>query len=449
MGESRSFEHEEYTVQEQTPPRMLPLKERKRTEGKGVVSMSVEMMYQRCAGIDVHLRFLVVCLIIVEAGKRRKEIRTFRNETADLLALRAWLLQEGCTHVAMESTGVYWMQVYRRLEGFFELIVANAQHIKSVPGRKTDVQDAEWIASLLQYGLLKASFVPSQQQQDLRDLTRTRISLVRERARLVNRVHKVLEEAGMKLSTVLSDIMGLSGRAILQGICEGESDPERLAKRVHPSVRASREQIVAALTAEVREHHRFLLRELLSLISAQDRSIRHLEEEIERRLQPFEEQIKRCEQITGVSRHVVHVLMAEVGTDLQRFPDAEHLSSWAGVCSGHRESAGKRQSGRCKKGNRYVREALVQAAHGVRRSRTYLGERYRRLKKRRGSKRAALAIGHNILVIYYHMVKTGQDYQEKGEEFFQQRDRGKLERQLVRRLERMGYRVTPSSQPAA
>ena len=375
--------------------------------------MSVEVMYQRCAGIDVHLRFLVVCLIIVEAGKRRQEIRTFRNETADLLALRAWLLQEGCTHVAMESTGVYWMQVYRRLEGFFELVVANAQHIKAVPGRKTDVQDAEWIADLLQHGLITPSFVPSQEQQDVRDLTRTRVSLVRERARLVNRVHKVLEEAGMKLSTVRSSVMGLSGRAILQALCEGESDPERLAKRVHPSVHASREQVVAALAGEVREHHRFLLRELLSLISAQDRSIKHLEEEIERHLLPFEEQIKRCEQINGVSRHVLHVLMAEVGTDLSRFPDAEHLSSWAGVCPGHKESAGKRLSGKCKKGNRYVREALVQAAHGVRRSRTYLGERYRRLKKRRGGKRAALAVGHNILVIYYQMMKTGQEYQEK------------------------------------
>jgi len=392
---------------------MLPHKERKRTEKKGGVSMSVEVMYQRCAGIDVHLRFLVVCLIIVEAGKRRQEIRTFRNETADLLALRAWLLQEGCTHVAMESTGVYWMQVYRRLEGFFELVVANAQHIKAVPGRKTDVQDAEWIADLLQHGLITPSFVPSQEQQDVRDLTRTRVSLVRERARLVNRVHKVLEEAGMKLSTVRSSVMGLSGRAILQALCEGESDPERLAKRVHPSVHASREQVVAALAGEVREHHRFLLRELLSLISAQDRSIKHLEEEIERHLLPFEEQIKRCEQINGVSRHVLHVLMAEVGTDLSRFPDAEHLSSWAGVCPGHKESAGKRLSGKCKKGNRYVREALVQAAHGVRRSRTYLGERYRRLKKRRGGKRAALAVGHNILVIYYQMMKTGQEYQEK------------------------------------
>jgi len=408
----------------------------------------MQVMYQRCAGIDVHLRFLVVCLIIIEAGQRRKEIRTFRNETADLLALRAWLLEEKCTHVSMESTGVYWMPVYRRLEGFFELVVANAQHIKGVPGRKTDVQDAEWIADLLQHGLVTTSFVPSQEQQDLRDLTRLRVNLVQERARLVNRVQKTLEEAGIKLSTVLSDIMGLSGRAILDALCAGESDPVRLARRVHPSVHATQEQMVSALTAEVREHHRFLLRELLCLIDAQDRSIKHLEQEIERHLHPFEEQMKRCEKINGVSRHVLHVLMAEVGTDLQRFPDAEHLSSWAGVCPGQKESAGKRLSGRSRQGNRYVRAALVQAAHGVRRSRTYLGERYRRLKKRRGSKRAALAVGHSILVIYYQMMKTGQEYQEKGEEFFRQKDHGKAEQHLVRRLERLGYQVI-SPQPAA
>jgi transposase len=241
----------------------------------------------------------------------------------------------------------------------------------------------------------------------------------------------------------------VSGRAILQALCQGESDPERLAKRVSPGVQASQEEIRAALTGELREHHRFVLRELLSLIAVQERAIEHLEEEIERHLHPFEAQITHCEKINGVSRHVLYVLMAEVGTDLERFPDAEHLSSWAGVCPGHKESAGKRLSGKCKQGNRYVREALVQAAHGVRRSRTYLGERYRRLKKRRGSKRAALAVGHDILVIYYQMVKTGQEYQEKGEEFFYQRDRGKVERQLVQRLERMGYQVTQQPQPAA
>jgi transposase len=413
-------------------------------------SRQMQVMYQRCAGIDVHLRFLVVCLSIVEADQRRQEIRTFRNETTDLLALRGWLLQEGCSHVGMESTGVYWLSVYRRLEGFFELVVANAQHIKTVPGRKTDVQDAQWIADLLQHGLLSASFVPSQEQQDVRDLTRLRVSLVQERSRLADRVQKVLEEAGFKLSTVLSDVMGFSGRAILDEVCRGESDPERLWRLTHPSVHASQEQVVAALTAELREHHRFLLTELLSLIDGHNRSIQHLEEEIERHLPPFEEQVKRCEKINGVSRHVLYVLMAEVGTDMQRFPDAQHLRSWAGVCPGQKESAGKRLSGRCRQGNRYVRAALVQAAHAVRRSHTYLGERYRRLKKRRGSKRAALAVGHSILVISYQMIKTGEEYQEKGEAFFvRHADHGKMEQQLARRLERLGYQVISPPSPAA
>ncbi len=409
----------------------------------------MEVVYQRCAGIDVHQRFLVVCLSRIEGGQRRKEIRSFRNETADLLALRAWLVQEGCSAVGMESTGVYWMPVYRRLEGFFELIVANAQHMKAVPGRKTDVQDADWIADLLQHGLLTASFVPNQEQQDLRDLTRLRVSLVQERARLVNRVHKVLDAAGCQLSAVLSDILGFSGKRILQALCAGESDPVRLAKLMHPGVKATEEQVVAALTAEVREHHRFLLRELLELIEVQDRSIARLEAEIEQHLSPFEEEMGRCEQINGVSRQVLYILMAEIGTDLARFPDAEHLSSWAGVCPGQKESAGKRLSGRARKGNRYLRAALVQAAHGVRRSRTYLGEQYRRLKKRRGSKRAALAVGHSILVIYYQMMKTGEEYHEKGEAFFARKDHGKVEQQLARRLERLGYQVTRPSQPVA
>jgi len=329
----------------------------------------------------------------------------------------------------MESTGVYWMPVYRRLEGYFELIVAKAQHRKAVRGRKTDVQDAEWIADLFHHGLLTASFVPGQEQQELRDLTRLRVSLTQERARLVNRVHKVLDSAGCQLSAVLSDILGLSGTRILQAWCAGESDPRRLARLMHPGVKATEEQVIAALSAEVREHHRFVLRELLELIEVQDRSIARLEAEMERHLSPFEEQMERCEPINGVSRQVLYVLMAEIGTDLERFPDAEPLSSWAGVCPGQNESAGKRLSGRARKGNRYLRAALVQAAHGVRRSRTYLGEPYRRLKKRRGSKRAALAVAHRILVIYDQMLKTGEEYQEKGEAFVARKDQGKVEQQ--------------------
>lgn len=264
----------------------------------------------------------------------------------------------------------------------------------------------------MQHGLLTASFVPNQEQQDLRDLTRLRVSLVQERSRLVNRAYKTLDAARCQLSAVLSDILGFSGKQILQALCTGESDPVRLAKLMHPEVKATEEQVIAALTAEVRE--------LLELIEAQDRSISRMEAEIERHLSPFEEERERCEHINGVSRQVLYVLMDEIGTDLVRFPDAEHLSSWAGMCPGQKESAGKRLGGRERKGNRYLRAALVQVAYGVRRSCTYLGAQYRRLKKRRGSKRAALAVGQSILVIYYQMMKTGKEYHEKGEAFRQE-----------------------------
>lgn len=409
----------------------------------------MEVLYARCGGLDVHQRFVVACLSVIEEGQRRKEIRTFRCVTSDLLALRRWLADEGCTHVVLESTGVYWRPVYDRLAGSCEVLVANAQHIKKVPGRKTDVQDAEWLADLLQHGLLTPSFVPGQAQQDLRDLTRLRLRLVQDHAQLVNRLHKILEEGGLKLTSVLSDVLGVSGRAILHALCAGERDPERLAKRVHPSVRAKPEQLVEALTGDLRPHHRVLLGELLTLLTALEQSIRQVEQEIEQRLRPVEELLVRLEQITGVNRHTLHVLCAEVGTDLSRFPDAGHLASWAGMCPGHNESAGKRHSGRTRPGNRYIKAALVQAAHATAKTQTYLGEQYRRLKRRRGSKRAALAVGHSILVIFYHMVTTGAPYQEKGVEFFQKREPSRVPEHLVQRLQRLGYQVTLTPTPAA
>lgn len=409
----------------------------------------MEVLYARCGGLDVHQRFVVACLSVIEAGQRHKEIRTFRCVTSDLLALRRWLADEGCTHVVLESTGVYWRPVYDRLAGSCEVLVANAQHIKKVPGRKTDVQDAEWLADLLQHGLLTPSFVPGQAQQDLRDLTRLRQRLVQDHAQLVNRLHKILEEGGLKLTSVLSDVLGVSGRAILHALCAGERDPARLAERVHPSVRAKPEQLVEALTGDLRPHHRALLGELLTLLSALEQSIRQVEQEIELRLRPVEELLVRLEQITGVNRHTLHVLCAEVGTDLSRFPDAGHLASWAGMCPGHEESAGKRHSGRTRPGNRYVKAALVQAAHATAKTQTYLGEQYRRLKRRRGSKRAALAVGHSILVIYYHMVTTGAPYQEKGVEFFHKREPSRVPEHLVQRLQRLGYQVTLTPTPAA
>jgi transposase len=409
----------------------------------------MEVLYERCCGIDVHHSFVMAGLSIVEAGQRRKEVRRFRCVTAELLALRDWLLSEGCTHVAMESTGVYWRPVYRRLAGFVEVWLVNAQHLKAVPGRKTDVQDAEWIADLLQHGLLKPSLVPDQQQQEWRDLTRLRLNLVQERSRLVNRVHKLLEDAGFKLHPTITDIFGVSGRAILQAMSQGESDPQRLACLVHPRLYAKHDQLVEALTGDLREHQRFLLGELLCLVEAQERAIKHIELEIEQRLQPFEAMLTRLEAVTGVSRRVLWVLFAEVGIDMNHYPDAAHLASWAGMCPGHDESAGKRRSGRTRPGNRYVRAALVQAAHATARTNTYLGAQYRRFSKRRGSKRAAVAVGHSILVIYYHMMKTGEPYQEKGADYFQQGGQQQLQAQLVRRLEQLGYEVSLQPHPAA
>lgn len=407
----------------------------------------MEVLYARCCGLDVHRSKLVACLSVIEAGQRHKETRTFGTTTRELLTLRQWLIDGACTHIGMESTGVLWRPVADRLVGFFELVLVNAEHMKRVPGRKTDVQDAEWLADLLQHGLLTPSFVPDQPQQDLRDLTRLRVHLLQDRTQLVNRLHKVLQQAGIKLSGVLSNILGTSGRAIVQALCAGESDPERLASLVHRSVAHKHEQLVEALTGDLRDHHRFLLRELLTLLDAQEQAIKHVELEIEKRLRPVEATLSRLEAITGVSRHVLHVLCAEIGIDLSRFPDAAHLASWSGMCPGQRESAGKRQSGRIRPGNKYVKSALVQAAHATLQTKTYLGEQYRRLKQRRGVKRAAVAVGHSILVIFYHMMTTGEPYREKGMDFFQKQDRGRLERQLAKRLQHLGYEVTKPISP--
>jgi transposase len=407
----------------------------------------MEVLYERCCGLDVHRNTVVACLSIIEAGQRRKEIRSFRTVTKELLIMRQWLLSEACTHVGMESTGVLWRPIYDRLAGYFELVLVNAAHMKQVPGRKTDVQDADWLVDLLQHGLLTPSFVPDQPQQDLRDLTRLRLHLIQDRTQLINRLLKVLQQGGIKLSGVLSNVMGVSGRAILQALCAGERDPERLASLVHKSVAHKHAQLVEALTGDLRSHHQFLLGELLSVLEGIERSIKHVEQEIEQRLHAEEERLVRLEQITGVSRHTLHLLCAEVGLDLSRFPDAAHLASWAGMCPGHKESAGKRQNGRTRPANPYVKVALVQAAHATARTQTYLGEQYRRLCKRRGAKRAAVAVGHSILVIFYHMMTTGESYHEKGVDYFRKQDPGKVERHLVKRLRQLGYQVT--APPAA
>ena len=402
----------------------------------------MQVLHACCCGLDVHKRFVVACLIThAEDGKQHKELRRFDTVTPELLRLVDWLQSAGCTHVALESTGVYWKPIFNVMEGLFELVLVNAQHMKAVPGRKTDTKDAEWIADLLQHGLLKASFIPPQPQRDLRDLTRYRTSLKQERTRHVNRIHKLPEETNIKLSSVFADLMCKTGRAILAALAEGEERPEVLADLALQRAPHKRKALVPALQGCMRAHHRFLLRELLGMVDSLERAISRLDHEIEERLRPLEETMQRLDAITGVSQRVLETLFAEIGWELESFPDAAHLASWVGICPGQHESGGKRMSGRARKGNRYAKTMLVQAAQAAGKTKTYLGAQYRRLSKGRGMKRAAVAVGHSILVIYYHMLTTSQPYQEKGEDYFVHLDHDQRQRRLVKQLERLGYDV--------
>jgi transposase len=409
----------------------------------------MNVVYERCCGLDVHKKSVVACLITPSQQgptNKNKEIRTFGTMTADLLAMADWLRSARCTHVAMESTGIYWKPIYNLLEGEFEVLVVNAQHIKAVPGRKTDVKDAEWIADLLQHGLLKASFIPPSEQRELRDLTRYRSTLIAERSRTANRLQKVLEDANIKLASVTTDVLGMSGRDMLAAILEGETDSLVLAQLARGRLREKHEQLVRALAGRVRAHHRFLIAEHLSHIDYLDEAIERVSEQIEEQMRPFEE-LARLDTIPGVSRRAAEVLLAEIGTDMSRFPTAGHLASWAGMCPGNNESAGKRISGRTRKGSPWLRQVLVEAAHGASHTKnSYLSAQYRRLAARRGRKKALIAAGHSILIMAYYVLVRKEDYRELGGNYFDERERQAVERRLVRRLERLGYQV--SLQPA-
>lgn len=413
----------------------------------------MKVLYPCCCGLDVHKAFVMACLLTCqEDGHAQKEIRRVPTFTADLLQMMDWLHEKGCTHVAMESTGVYWKPVFALLEGNFDVHVVNAQHMKAVPGRKTDVKDAEWIADLLQHGLLKASFIPPKPQRDLRDLTRYRTTLIQERARLANRLYKLLEEANLKLSSVISDVLGTTGRLILHALVQGETNPEKLADLALARLPQKRATIALALSGRFREHHRFLLQELLDAIEYHDRAIARLDAQIAEHVHPFEETIQRLDEITGVGRGCIETLFAEIGWDVTPFPDAAHLASWTGLCPGNHESGGKRLSGRINQGNRYVKTALVQAAHGAAHTKqTYLGAQYRRLKQRLGSKRAAIAVAHSSILIYYQMLVTGEPYHEKGGDYFLVHDQHQVEHRLVKQLERLGHQVIllPNEQASA
>jgi transposase len=399
----------------------------------------MQVMYERCAGLDVHKKTVVAC-VVTPAGP---ETRTFATMTADLLALADWLLACGCTHVAIESTGDYWKPVFNILEGTCEVMLVNAQHVKAVPGRKTDVKDAAWLAELLQHGLLRASFIPPVAQRELRDLTRYRSTFIRERVTLINRVQKLLEDANIKLAAVASDIMGVSGRAILAALIAGHTDPHTLAELAKGRLRAKREPLAKALEGRVKPHHRFVLTELLCQIDGLDDTIARFDAQIQAICGPFEEAVGLLDTIPGIARHTAETIVAEIGTDMRRFPSADHLASWAGVAPGNYESAGKRASGRTRKGNRFLRTTLVQAAHVAARTKgTYLSAQYRRLAGRRGKKRAILALAHSILLMAYYMIQRQEPYREVGADFFDRLQPEDTARRLIKRLERLGYQVT-------
>ena len=412
----------------------------------------MDVVYERCCGLDLHKRTVVACLIVPgPRGKPQKEVRTFGTMTTDLLALADWLQAAQCTHVAMESTGVFWKPVYNLLEDQFTLLLVNAQHIKQVPGRKTDVKDCEWIADLLRHGLLRPSFVPDRPQRELRELTRYRTTLIQARSAEVNRLQKTLEGANIKLAAVASSVVGKSAREMLDALVGGATDPAALAQLARGRLREKLPQLEQALRGHFAAHQQFLVAQHLAHIDYLDEAIARLSLEIGERLCPFDEVLGRLETIPGVGRRAAEIVVAEMGTDLSRFPSVGHLDAWAGVAPGNNESAGKRRSGKTRKGNPHLRTLLVETGQAAGRTKdTYLAAQYRRLAARRGQRRAAMAVGHTILGIIYHLLKRGTTYQELGSGYFDERDRHAVERRLVRRLEALGNTVTlEPADPAA
>jgi transposase len=402
--------------------------------------MGLEVMYERCAGCDVHKKIVTVHVVI----PGRSEARTFGTTTKELLVLVEWLRTLKITHAAMESTGVYWKPLYNLLETTgITVYVVNAAHMKAVPGRKTDVQDAAWICDLMRHGLLKPSFIPSRPQRELRELIRYRISLIEERANEANRIQKLLEGGNIKLGSVVTDILGKSGRAMLTAMAAGPHNPEEVAAMADTRLRATREQLVEALRGHLTEHQRMMLRIQLDHIRYLDQQIQTLDAEVTKRVAPFEAQILQLDTIPGVSQRVAEVIVAEVGTDMARFSNADHLVSWAGMCPGSHESAGKRHRTRTRKGNQTLRRTLTEAGQAAGRSKaTYLGATYRRIAARRGRKKAAIAVGRSILEIAYHVLQDGIAYEELGVNYYDERKKDTVVRRAVSRLQRLGYKVT-------
>jgi transposase len=402
----------------------------------------MKTLHKRCAGLDVHKAEVVACLRLVKRSKVDREVRRFPTTTQGLLALAEWLEQAGCTHAGMEATGVYWKPVWHILEGRFALTLANAAQVKNVPGRKSDVNDATWLADLLAHGLIRASFVPPAPIQELRDLTRTRRQLTREIVQHVQRIQAVLEESNIKLCSVITDIMGASGRRILKAMIAGETDADTLAALGHERLLCTRAALAEALTGRVREHHRFLLAQHLRTIEQLEESILAFDARIAQALSPFRDVVERLSEVPGLGLTAVETVIAEIGTDMSRFPTAGHLLSWAGLVPRLDESAGKRRSTRIKKGAPWLKPVLVQAAWGVARKKGgYLKAQYLRLKARRGPKKAAIAIAASILTIVYHMLRDGTCYRDLGSEYFGHRDPARTAAKLAERIRNLGYQV--------
>lgn len=404
----------------------------------------MEIIYDCCCGLDVHARTVVACLI--KQGK--KETRTFSTMTDDLLKLSDWLVSQGCTHVAIESTGVYWKPVFNILEGVVEVILVNARHVKAVPGRKTDVRDSEWLADLLRHGLLKASFIPPAHIRDLRELTRYRQSLVKEQTAVGNRIEKLIESANIKLGQVASDALGVSGLAMLRALARGETDAEKLAELARRGLKRKKPELRRALQGRLTAAQRWVLGELLRRYDELEAALVRVNDQIRQAVEhspdPFvADAVGLLDTIPGVGEEVAHTIISEIGVEMSRFPTADHLSSWAGMCPGNNESAGKRKSGKTTKGSPYLRAALVQAAWAASHTKgTYLSAQFQRLVKRMGKKKALIAVGHTILVIAYHILKRHTSYEELGGDYFDHQNMEAQRARLIRRLQALGLKVT-------